>query len=195
MKYCLFLLLCLSCSANASLITLSDFISPSITDFNSEAQNSDIPAPFVVDEHTFDSQSGVVRILSLSNILGTTGRVLTPDSELDILTITLATPAARAGLTFGSPRIQENRISFFNGLDLLYSEVVETGLRNSAFRAWDAKTASITRIVIEDLTDNDRILLIDDLVVDSVTAVASPPMATFFAFLCALVWIRKSSNK
>ncbi len=195
MKYCLILFLCLSCTANASLITLSDFISPSVTDFDGETLNSDIPAPFTVDGHTFTSQSGVVRILSLSNFLGTTGRVLTPDSELDVLTITLAAPVARAGLTFGSTRAQSNRISFFNETELLFTEVVDTSLRNSAFRAWNAETNDITRIVIEDLTDNNQIFLIDDLVIDSVTAVNSPNLATLSIFACVFLFMRRFTNK
>lgn len=150
-------------AGNASVLAPGDFVSPTIVDFDGLGLPFNNGSPLTVQGHTLSSSDGDVRYAEFGNLAGGSGDGFGTNGDDSTIEILLAAPVSRAGIRFGTATDQNHLVSFFDGATLLYSETVFAVGFQGAFRGWDAGIGQITRIVIEDLTINSRIIVVDDL--------------------------------
>jgi hypothetical protein len=148
--------------------------------FDSIAGLTGQPAtPFVVNDLTFETESGTVRVFTPASggdieCLGGAGSCLgTGTFDLESMDILLASPVTRAGLWVGlwtatGAYITSADVFFYDQSDNLLGTVSVEGLRMN-FAGWEANSASIARIRVTDTAANGRVIAVDDVTTSVVT--------------------------
>lgn len=120
------------------------------------------PTPRVIGGDTYTTDNGVLRYFDFG-FAGCDSFCIGTDTDLGVIVIALAAPVARAGGFLSVDTETDWIASFFDPADALLGSISGTSPPSTAvFAGWEATGGSIARVRFEDLSENARILLLDN---------------------------------
>jgi hypothetical protein len=163
--------------ALASSITPAEFLLPDITTFDGLNLPFFNDTPFAIDGNSIDTSDQTMRYFVASTC---SNECIATDEDLGTMTITLAGPTVRAGLSVGSSAAD---IHFFDAGNVELGMVSVAGNGTTpVFAGWDAGLSKISSIEVIDTESNSRVVTVDDLTVET-----APEPATWLLLLSAVI--------
>ncbi|MEO0485509.1 MAG: VPLPA-CTERM sorting domain-containing protein [Pseudomonadota bacterium] len=184
--------LSLAAPAGAATLGVADFDNPTITTFTGIGNG--VQPSLVVDGNTYSAPQGVAR--GVYNITGMSGDMLNNVFEdLGSISIAFGTAVDQAGLFFGTNSPMDARLTFFSGASILHTSIQSSGDSEATFYGWESTGAQITDILIEDLTANSAIVVIDNVYFGDAAPVPLPASLPLLAAgLLGLGYLRRRNR-
>ena len=184
--------LSLSLPAGAATIGTSDFDNPTITTITGIGNG--VQSSLTIDGNTYTAPQGVAR--GVYNITGMSGDMLNNVfDDLGSISIAFGSAVDQAGLFFGTTLPMDARLTFFSGASILHTTIQSSGDSEATFYGWESTGAQITNILIEDLTENSRILVIDNVYFGDAAPVPLPASLPLLAAgLLGLGYLRRRNR-
>ncbi len=176
--------------ANAGPIGLDAFGPEAVlTDFNGlPLETYDNPSPLVIGGDTYTSSDGIFRYLTDYGA----GETITTDGDLSTVTVILARDTTRVGASIGAFGASAETVRFYDAMhNLLGTVEVTNPTAGLTFVGWETTGAPIRSVEFQDISVNDFVLALDNLIAESASVPEPGTLALLGLGLAGVVLRRR----